>query len=80
MALIRALCAASGRRRRPLPCRVRTPPGGPFRPPPPRVSMGGAHSLSGSGMLDRRGELRRPLPLPPPPHSPRGERQGKGGQ
>ena len=50
--------------------------------PPPRVSMGGAHSLSGSGMLDARGELRRPLPLPPPPppHSPRGERQGRGGQ
>ena len=48
--------------------------------PPPRVSMGGAHSLSGSGMLDGRGELRRPLPLPPPPHSPRGERQGRGGQ
>ena len=46
--------------------RVRAPPGGTFRPPPPRVSMGGAHSLSGSGTLDGRGELRRPLPLPPP--------------
>ena len=46
--------------------------------PPPRVSRGGARSLSGSGMLDGRGELRRPLPLPPPP-SPRGGCQGKGG-
>ena len=59
--------------------RVRTPPGGPFQPPPPpRVSMGGAHSLSGSGMLDGRGELRRPLPLPPP-SLPLGRAPGQGG-
>ena len=46
--------------------------------PPPRVSMGGAHSLSGSGMLDGRGELRRPLP-PPPPSLPPGRAPGQGG-
>ena len=42
--------------------------------PPPRVLIGGAHSLSGSGMLDGWGELRRPLPpapLPPPEGSAR---------
>ena len=45
--------------------------------PHPRVSMGGAHSLSASGMLDGRGELRRPLPLPPPSLPPgRAPRQG----
>ena len=37
-----------------------------FPPPPPSVSRGGAHSLSGSGMLNQQGELRRPFPLSPP--------------
>ena len=67
------------RRARPMSGECARRPGEPSDPPP-RVSMGGAHSLSGSGMLDGRGELRRPLPLPPPPRSPRGERQGRGGQ
>ena len=67
------------RRARPASRECARHPGEPSDPPP-RVSMGGAHSLSGSGMLDGWGELRRPLPLPPPPHSPRGGRQGRGGQ
>ena len=38
-----------------------------FPPPPPQASLGGgAHSLSGSGMLNQQGELRRPFPLSPP--------------
>ena len=53
------------RRARPTSRECARHPGEPSDPPP-RVSMGGAHSLNGSGMLDGRGELRRPLPLPPP--------------
>ena len=37
-----------------------------FPPPPASVSRGGAHSLSGSGMLNQQGELRRLFPLSPP--------------
>ena len=47
--------------------------------PPPCVSMGGAHSLSGSGTLDGRGELRRPLPPPPPPTPPGESARARGG-
>ena len=44
---------------------ARATPGG-VPAPPPSVSRGGAHSSSGSGMSNQRGELRRPFPLSPP--------------
>ena len=59
--------------------RVRAPPGGAFRPPPSRLDGGGTQPER-LGYVGWAGGAPAALAAPPPLHSPRGERQGKGGQ